>query len=1049
MPNYLWFRFNPEVRYKVEHFEFDSGKQFIRGHFAYAYFDLKDKRFVFLPNFNNYMFIAQKNEKGKYNMKSELVRVFDRLFRNYRKSYGNSSVPVDQYVSPKGEFKSEISCTVDVKSQKYPFAMDTSAMFFAAFGASTDFDGSTEIYRVGYDLNDKYPSELLSAWYREEIVTRLKASFFSDENSPIVLVGPEGVGKKSIVHECVYRYMRENEGTSGELLQKFWYLDPTRVIAGMSIVGMWQKRFEAILNHVLKRRSLHPKVKDRCTDKLLVDNAVALLRIGRSAQNDMCLADVLKPYLEKRLMRLVILATPEEWKIVQEGDRRFADLFQIIRINEPDRETAVKMVLHKRKLLEIDFGCAISAHAIHKLFAIHRNFFKRRALPGGVMRLLNQMAVKYKYQTIDVGEVESEFEDFSGLSQRIFDEDIVFEHDEIRDEISSGLVGQELAVSALSDTVHLIKSKLTDPSRPNGSFLFIGPTGVGKTQAAKVLAKFLMENEERLMRFDMNEYIDPFAVSRLIGDENRPEGQLTGKVRYNPFGVVLLDEIEKAHPKVHDLLLQVLDDGRLTDAVGRTVDFSNTIIIMTSNVGADQLSGRVGFAAGTSEMEAIYRKAVESVFRPEFINRIGNIVIFKPLTKQHILGIARLQINELLKRDGFVRRTTILNISEEALEWVSDRGYDEKMGGRALKRQIEKDLTALSAEQLLGADGETPVIMDIELRDDRLYPSITPLDFADTLGEEWLPELPHEKQGKRYYGRLLRVIEKIERKIRAYDEDMEDDDSDGIIYIGDQGEDSDWQYYDYKNRLAQIKDKINDLMLGFRDTMFKGGPAIPFRLKGGGLGSFIPRSNDPTRGIKHTMRDRFFQQQGLAELNEFYRLAADQFDSLNTEFLDSYLDVAFLSLQSRGFLGGDADLIRIEYHSCIEGVGEQQVKFLMDLHTKYFEAFDIPFERNDRKGTIEAESHSLFELMEGEQGIHLFYIPHQTPLPIRVLVESSEYVPGRRKDMDVIRLYDTKGTLVDIRTGFSNTLDITAEEFKLFLFGGLESGLRNELLMVN
>ena len=161
-----------------------------------------------------------------------------------------------------------------------------------------------------------------------------------------------------------------------------------------------------------------------------------------------------------------------------------------------------------------------------------------------------------------------------------------------------------------------------------------------------------------------------------IRDSYNPEGQLTGKVRYNPFGILLLDEIEKAHPKVHDLLLQVLDDGRLTDSIGRTVDFTNTIIIMTSNVGARAVSSQLGFGQNLANDAAIYRKSVGDMFRPEFINRIDRIVIFKPLALAHILNIARLQIKELLQRDGFVRRSTILNISQEALEWVAQRGYD-------------------------------------------------------------------------------------------------------------------------------------------------------------------------------------------------------------------------------------------------------------------------------------------------------------------------------------------------------------------------------------
>ncbi|MGB1216800.1 MAG: AAA family ATPase, partial [Saprospiraceae bacterium] len=676
--------------------------------------------------------------------------------------------------------------------------------FFAAFGGQTDFQGGTEIYKVGYDLNEKYPTELLSAWYREDLVNQLSFSIFSEENTPFVLVGSEGVGKKSVIHEALYRYVKEQEedlNENADRLQKIWHVDPTRIIAGMSIVGMWQKRFEAILKFIMTRRKdirALKKRRDNAKDKILFDNPVALLRIGKSASNDMTLSDVLKTYLEKRMLQVIVLATPEEWKIVQEKDRRFADLFRVIRVEEPDTSTAVKMILQRRKLLEVEYGNQISAHAIHRLFTIHRNYFKRKALPGGVMKLLNQLAIKYKYAKVDVTQVEREFEDFSGLSEEMVDDNNAFEQNSVRDTIALKLVGQANAVDALADTIHVIKSKLSNPNKPKGSFLFIGPTGVGKTQAAKVLAEYLLGGERKLMRFDMNEFIDSYSVSRLIGDEFNPEGQLTGKVKYNPFGIVLLDEIEKAHPKVHDLLLQVLDDGRLTDSLGRTVDFSNTIIIMTSNIGADQVSARVGFEARQSETDAVYRRAVENRFRPEFINRIDKIVIFQALQQEHILGIAQLQINELLQRDGFVRRTTILNIQEEALEWVSNRGFDEKMGGRALKRQIEKDLTALSAEQLLMADSETPVIMDIFLEDNVLTPYITTLDFEVPSEADWMPRLPDESKGGRFYRDLLRVIERLERNIsEGFDDDDEDDDEVRVLVFGgdekaEEDEDLNW-----------------------------------------------------------------------------------------------------------------------------------------------------------------------------------------------------------------------------------------------------------------
>lgn len=538
------------------------------------------------------------------------------------------------------------------------------------------------------------------------------------------------------------------------------------------------------------------------------------------------------------------------------------------------------------------------------------------------------------------------------------------------------------------------------------------------------------------MRFDMNEYIDSSAPQRLIGDYYNPEGQLTGKVRYRPFGILLLDEIEKAHPKVHDLLLQVLDDGRLTDSLGRTVDFSNTIIIMTSNVGAREVAARLGFETQEDSNAAIYRKAVEHQFRPEFINRIDRIVIFNPLELPHILSIARLQIQELLRRDGFVRRTTILNISQEALEWVARRGYDAKMGGRALKRQIEKDLTTLSAEQLLTTNGDQPILFDILLEDDQLSPQIRPLAFAQGLEQEWLPNFPEENKGKGFYNRLLRRVEAVERRVRQLEEDQEDRPAEIIVIGNEKGENLDWQYYDFKEKIATIKQDITNLSLGFRDRFFNEGPAIPLRLKSS---SFFPRNEEgKTKALRENLKDQLFQQEALREINDQYQYTAARFNSLETEFINSYLDVGFLELFTRGFMRGRTDVVELSVHSCITGAGDQQIEYLLSRYVELLKAMDFQFEVAKNKQKIRVEGHSVYELLRGEEGIHLFYISHQNPLPIQLIVEKDQIQRDHSPSGTVIRLYDEKATLTDLRSGFTNAANISPTEFKLLLYAGMQ-----------
>jgi ATP-dependent Clp protease ATP-binding subunit ClpC len=1034
--NLLWYLFNPEIQYKILKLTIPIGKQYVNGSFGVAVFELQKKLFICLPAFDNYIFFINKTRLNKTDLEQNTTNVITQLFRKLKNNTDDEFTP-SAYFAESGEFITHISLSLNIQSGSFNFEKEQTPWYFSRIHDQDDFDGATEIEKVSENINSNYPGNLKRSYYREELVDQLFAIIYKKENTPIALIGPEGVGKNTVIHELVYRYLKEKEADlknevdqteKEELYAKIWHLDPTRIITGMSIVGWWQKRFEAIIDFIISK-------KNGEHDKLLIDNIIAMIRIGKSASNNMTLSDVLKPYLEKRQLQLILAATPDEWKILQEKERRFSDLFQVIRLKEPDLKTASLMVLKQRKYLEVQQGCEFTIQAIDQLLHFQRNFLKRKALPGSVMRFMNQLAAKYRFQLIDAPEVKAEFETYSGLKENIFDATLVFEKDEIKKNIAHNLVGQPKAVDTLTDVVHIVKAKLNNPDRPLGSFLFIGPTGVGKTQAAKVLCNYLMGNEDRLIRFDMNEYIDDLAVQRLIGDYYNPEGQLTGKVRYNPFGIILFDEIEKANPKIHDLLLQVLDDGRLTDSLGRTVDFSNTIIIMTSNIGAREASKSLGYDTKSRDDSAIYQKAVENHFRPEFINRIDRIVIFNPLELKHILDIARLQIHDLLKRDGFVRRTTILNISKEALEWVAQRGFNAKMGGRALKRQIEKDLTTLSAEQLISTKSDQPIIFDILLKDNKLAPIITPLEFAEPLKKELLPELPEETKGKAFYNKLIRRINTIERKVRYLEESQEDNSDDVIVIGNEKGEDLNWQYYDFKEKIADIKQKITNLSLGFRDRYFKEKPAIPLRLK---ANSLYPRNESwgASKAVRLNIQDRLFQQEAIKEINENYQYASSNFTSLESEFIDSYLNVTFLEFFSNGFLKGRTDKIKLSLESSITGLGDMQIEYLINLYSKALKDLDIQFQVSKDKKSITAEGHSIFDIFKNEHGIHLFYLSHQNPLPIRLNVKHEGNLKSKPVRTKVIRIYNAPSTLTDLRSGFTNDANITPGEFKLLLYAG-------------
>lgn len=1025
----LWFTFDPDLETHRFHFEFSLGKEYVKGPFFCVIFEWQNYLFGCLPAFDHFMYVLGDLDMRLAEQRKRTEEVVRFLLREYQEE--DSDFDPINYYAGRRDFVTTLEVGIHISEQQLKFERSNQNWFFSSLQESEDFNGAIELERVGQDLNSRFPNELDRAFFQDELVEHLYQLIFRRSNTSLALIGPPGVGKTAIIEEVIWRYLEGYyDQPPGESMQHIWQIDPNRIISGMSIVGMWQKRFEAIIQHLR-----YPDGREQA-DKMLVKNPVSLLRIGKSASNNMSLSDVLKTYLDKRQLQLILLASPEEWKVIQDKDRRFSDLFQVIRMEEPSPETTAKIVLRKRRRLELENSVEISIQAIQQLMYIQRNFLQRQALPGSVLNLMQRLATKYRFQTVDADEVREEFRAYSGLRDFLFDSSLKFNTSEVKSLLSQELVGQEKAVQALSDIINLLKAKLNDPDRPSSSFLFIGPTGVGKTQAAKVLCRHLSGDEQQLIRFDMNEYIDGLAVYRLIGDENNPEGQLTGKVRYQPFGVLLLDEIEKAHPSVHDLLLQVLDDGRLTDSLGQTVDFTNTIIIMTSNVGAEDKDRQLGFRAEEQD-DGVYLKAVQQHFRPEFINRINKIVVFNPLGLEDILRIARLQIKELLKRDGFVRRTTILNISQDALAWVARRGYDAKMGGRALKRQIEKDLTTLSAEQLISTRTDTPIIFDILLRNNKLYPRIQQLDFLPPISGSWLPELPTQDGGRRFFRKLLNVVGQLESQVKQMEGRTGDDEG----YIPGFGSEVDWHYYDFKEKIAQAKEDLQNKLLTFSEHYFPGLPAIPLRLRSG---SFIPRK-DWSRGVREYYRDRIFQEEALKQIGETYQYQQDLFDSLETEFLRYYLNVGILRLFADGFFRGKREQVIMRLESCITGLGKNEIQFLLELYAAFLAHLDIHYTLDKKQQTIQAEGYNISQLLHGEQGLQLFYTAHQNPIPIRLSLEVNGEASVKSKTLQVLRLFDSQQVMTDLRSGFTNAVNINPEEFKILVFAGLSKDFQKFL----
>ncbi|MEJ2434511.1 MAG: AAA family ATPase, partial [Pseudolabrys sp.] len=281
------------------------------------------------------------------------------------------------------------------------------------------------------------------------------------------------------------------------------------------------------------------------------------------------------------------------------------------------------------------------------------------------------------------------------------------------------VVGQDEAIQAVADAIRRSRAGLSDPNRPNGSFLFLGPTGVGKTELTKALAEFLFDTEEAMVRIDMSEFMEKHSVARLIGAPPgyvgyEEGGYLTEAVRRKPYSVILLDEVEKAHPDVFNVLLQVLDDGRLTDGQGRTVDFRNTVIVMTSNLGSQMIQEMAG-EERYDEMKRAVMDVVGTHFRPEFINRVDEVVVFHPLAKEQIRAIANIQVDYLRRR--LRDRNMDIEIGEAALDKLGESGFDPVYGARPLKRAIQQQVENPLAQKILGGEFLPGDVIEVELKD--------------------------------------------------------------------------------------------------------------------------------------------------------------------------------------------------------------------------------------------------------------------------------------------------------------------------------------------
>lgn len=673
--------FSPTIEQHRIDLLLDLRRRTARGRFFFAVFQSLDRKLAFCPSLPKLWFEVTRHQTLSYRATESLTAYFRKQEQD---ADDESDVRPEEYSLDGTAWVTTVDLEVEI-TQSF---RDPAQQLRALLGQAEVVDGALELQNCGRCLNWLYPTGLDRAHLRNREVTELERRLLSSDRRPVLLLGRRLSGKTAIVHEYVARTtaLRQSPYTSK---RNVWLLAPQRLISGMSYVGQWESRLLAILKEARKRNHV-----------LYFDDLPGLLLAGKSRDSSLSMGQVIRPYLERREVRLLAEITPESWRVLRERDRGLADLFDVLPVSETDAEETARIVLASRRSLEQEFQCHFTLDALPTVLEIERRYSPDAAFPGKAIRFLKDLALTRRGADVSRDHVLDEFHRRSGLSSRFLDPRQRLQRQEIVDALTAEVVGQTEPVAAVADVLSIAKARLNDTGRPMGSLLFVGPTGVGKTQLARAAARFLFTDASRILRFDLNEYIARGSAARLVGTYEQPDGLLTGAVRRQPFAVVLFDEIEKAHPEVFDVLLQVLGEGRLSDGLGRTVSFANTLIVMTSNLGVRENSQRLGFAGDSPVGDHVWQKAVERFFRPEFFNRIDRIVPFQNLSRPVIAQVANVILGEMLLRDGLARRRCVLTIEPQALERAVDAGYSPALGARALKRSLEQMLIQPASRQL-------------------------------------------------------------------------------------------------------------------------------------------------------------------------------------------------------------------------------------------------------------------------------------------------------------------------------------------------------------
>ena len=558
---------------------------------------------------------------------------------------------------------------------------------------------------------------------RQEIETVLQILSRRHKNNP-ALIGEPGVGKTAIV-EGVAQYLAA--GTVPEPLRgkRLYALDMASVIAGTKYRGEFEERVRDILAEVRRVQNVI----------LFVDEMHTLVGAG-AAEGAIDAANLLKPALGRGELQLIGATTLREYRSSIEKDAALERRFQPVNVPEPDSECCERMLCALRGSLEAHHGLKITDEAITAAVRLSTRYICDRYLPDKAIDLLDEAASRVRVEgsaarsRVEASDVADVVSAWTGVPASSITQSESERLLHLEEALHRRVVGQDEAVSAVARAIRRGRVGLSDPRRPLGSFLFLGPTGVGKTELCRALAEAVYGDEDALIRFDMSEYMEKHAVSKLIGSPPGyvgygEGGQLTERVRRRPWSVVLFDEIEKAHEDVYNLLLQIMEDGRLTDSEGRRADFRSTIVVMTSNVGAKAITENrpaLGFSASARDGDGAVREAVMSelrqTFRPEFLNRVDDAIVFRRLTPEDVRRIARGMTGAVCER---MRALGVqLEVTDAALSLLAERGFDPAYGARPLRRCICTDLEDPAADALLNGTVSPGDLLVADARDGKI-----------------------------------------------------------------------------------------------------------------------------------------------------------------------------------------------------------------------------------------------------------------------------------------------------------------------------------------